>query len=372
VHIAFVAWRDLANARAGGSEHVVDRLALAAIEAGHDVTLFCGGPVGPNRYRTVDLGGPITQYLVAPWRVRRHGRRIDLVVDVENGVPFMSPLWWRGPVLLLVHHVHRDQWRQHFGRAVTVVGRALEEHVMPRVYRRRRVYAVSRSTQRELVRIGFDGDVIAVIESGIDRPVAVGPKAQEPTFLALGRAVAHKRLDLLVEMWAKVHAEIGGRLLVVGDGPELPTVRGAIERTGAQAIELLGFVDDASKAALLDEAWLLVHAASHEGWGIGVIEAAAHATPCVAFDVPGVRDAVDDGTTGVLTHDADGFVEAWVALARDDMRRAAMGTAARRRAETMGWERTGRAFVDLALATVVEHARDRDRQRERRRRRHRR
>ena len=43
-HILFVAWRDLANPRAGGSEILVDRLAEGMAARGDRVTLLCGGP----------------------------------------------------------------------------------------------------------------------------------------------------------------------------------------------------------------------------------------------------------------------------------------------------------------------------------------
>ena len=50
--ILFVAWRDLANPRAGGSEVLVDRLAEGMIARGDRVSLLCGGPVAPRQYRT--------------------------------------------------------------------------------------------------------------------------------------------------------------------------------------------------------------------------------------------------------------------------------------------------------------------------------
>ena len=34
----------------------------------------------------------------------------DVVVDVQNGIPFLAPLYCGRPVVVLVHHVHRAQW----------------------------------------------------------------------------------------------------------------------------------------------------------------------------------------------------------------------------------------------------------------------
>src|ERR1700728_3304941 len=47
-NIVFVAWRDLANPRAGGSEVLVDKLAAGMAGRGHQVSLLCGGPSAPR------------------------------------------------------------------------------------------------------------------------------------------------------------------------------------------------------------------------------------------------------------------------------------------------------------------------------------
>ena len=37
-------------------------------------------------------------------------QKYAVVVDTQNGVPFFSRLDTRSPVVLLVHHIHREQW----------------------------------------------------------------------------------------------------------------------------------------------------------------------------------------------------------------------------------------------------------------------
>ena len=55
--ILFIAWRDLANRQAGGSEVLVDQLATGLVARGHQVTLLCGGPVAERPYRVQRSGG---------------------------------------------------------------------------------------------------------------------------------------------------------------------------------------------------------------------------------------------------------------------------------------------------------------------------
>ena len=93
---------------------MIDRLLLGLDGRGHDVTLVCGGPVTQHRYDVVQAGGEFTQYLAAPVVCATRFRRADVVIDVENGLPYFSPFWRRSPSLCLVHHVHTDQWGDRF------------------------------------------------------------------------------------------------------------------------------------------------------------------------------------------------------------------------------------------------------------------
>ena len=85
-----------------------------------------------------------------------------------------------------------------------------------------------------------------------------------------------------------------------------------------------------------------------------ILEAAAQATPTLAFDVEGVRDAVVDGETGVLVRNDDDFIGAWMALAADRTRCGELGRKARARAVHFSWEASTDellAAADRAMAT---------------------
>jgi glycosyltransferase involved in cell wall biosynthesis len=276
----------------------------------------------------------------------RHERDVDVVVDVENGVPFFAPLWQRAPVVCLVHHVHTDQWAMQFSPPVAGLGRWLERSAMPRVYRGTHFVAVSASTRRDLIAIGVDADRITTIEMGCDPVATSGSPGPEPRFLVLGRLVPHKRVELAVRGWERVRPQTGGRLVVVGDGPELERLRAV----AGPDVEFTGHVSASEKGRQLGTAWLLIHPAHHEGWGTVVMEAAAAGLPTVAFDVPGLRDSIDDGVTGVLAPDEDAFLDAWTRLGTDATTRARMSDAARRRAATFTWDRAVDSFEAVLRA----------------------
>ena len=345
--IAAVTWRDLANPAAGGAEVLIDRLLVGLAGRGHEVVLVCGGPVSQRAYEVIAAGGTYSQYLRAPWVCMTRVRDADVIIDAANGLPYFSPLWRRRPSLCLVNHVHTDQWRTRFSAPVAATCSAVERHVVPAVYRKRRFVAISHSTADALVDIGVDRERIDVIECGIDVPAGPLPeKSAEPLFVSLNRLVPHKRIDLLLDSWAMAGAAIPGRLVVAGDGPEL----GALRRQASSIpqVDILGRVSDEEKLDLLRRAWAVVSTSHHEGWGLSILEAAAVGTPAVAVDAPGIRDAVVDGSTGVLVMARDewelpdAFAKALIDFVHDGERRRSLGAAALRRAREFSWDR----FVD--------------------------
>ena len=346
--VVIVAWRDVASPQAGGSELLVDQLAAGLTARGDRVALLCGGPVADHDYDVVRSGGPYTQFLRAPFAFGRRLRDCDVVGEVCNGMPFLAPLWSRQPTVCMVNHVHSDLWPLRFRPPVSTAGRFLEERVMPWAHRRNLVLTVSASTARELQSLGVDRERIRMLNNGVAPAGPAVPRSAEPMFLALGRLAEYKRIDLLLRLWDRVRPVVGGRLVIAGDGPE----RGYLESLAGPGVTFTGRVSEQEKHRLLGSAWLLVHPALIEGWGIVVAEAAVRGTPTVGFDVPGLRDSVAHGRTGLLAPTEAGFASAWAALALDHGRRTARGHAARRRAAQLRWSTAVQHFsavIDEAM-----------------------
>ncbi|MBO1336847.1 glycosyltransferase family 4 protein [Streptomyces sp. VRA16 Mangrove soil] len=350
--IVFLAHRDLGNPAAGGSELLVDRLADGLTRLGHQVTLLCGGPAAFRDYRVVSAGGPAGHYLRARSAFARQvGADCDLLVEVCNGMPYLAPLWHRGPTLCLVNHVHTELWRMRLRGPLAPaahLGRRLEHWALSGAQRGNLLVAVSPSTANALHAIGVDPARIRLVPNGVAEPGPRADRSPEPLFLAMGRLVEYKRIDLLLRLWERVRPVTGGRLVIVGDGPEEPRLR----HLAGPGVEFTGHVSEAVKHRLLCEAWLLLHPSAVEGWGLVITEAAARGTPAVGFDVPGVRDSVEDGVTGLLAGGPSSFAAAWCTLALSTHRRELMGKAAEERAAGYRWARTVRQFRAVAAEAV--------------------
>ncbi|MBT2509050.1 glycosyltransferase family 4 protein [Streptomyces sp. ISL-98] len=347
--IVFLSRRDLGNPAAGGSELLVDRLADGLTALGHQVTLLCGGPAAYRDYRVVSAGGDLGHFIKARRAFTRQVGDCDLLVEVCNGLPYLTPLWHRGPTLCLVNHVHTELWGMRFPGPAAGLGRRLEHWALSVAQRENLLVAVSTSTAGALGALGVDHSRIRVVHNGVEQPGARTPRSSEPLFLAMGRLVEYKRIDLLLRLWERVRPVTGGKLLIIGDGPE----RRRLEALAGPDVIFKGRVSEAEKHQLLCAAWLLLHPSAVEGWGLVVTEAATRGTPAIGFDVPGLRDSIADGVTGVLARGESSFAAAWCTLALSTERREAMGGAAAARAERYRWSSTVRQFRAVAAEAAA-------------------
>ncbi|GAA1973327.1 glycosyltransferase family 4 protein [Kitasatospora viridis] len=310
--ILFLNWRDPGHPRAGGAEAYCFEIARRLAAAGAEVTLFTARPPGSaaeervQGVRVLRHGGSYGVYRAAALHLLTHRHGYDAVVDCQNGIPFFSPLFlarWTA-VVMVVHHVHQQQFDRYFRFPMNSVGRLLEKRVSRLVYRHRPIVTVSPSTRAGIRReLGFTNPVHLVPNGGpgpSDAPLP--PRSPRPAIAVVSRLVAHKRVDWLLKAAARAAANWPGLTLdIAGDGPELPELRRLAARYGlADTVTFHGHVDERRKRELLARAWLTVIPSVAEGWGLTAIEANTVGTPVLAYDVPGLRDAVRDRQTGWL------------------------------------------------------------------------
>lgn len=319
--VTVVNWRDPWHSLAGGSERYAWELAHAMREAGAAVDFLTARDAGQagreqiEGIRVTRRGGQFTFYgwvLLTLLLQRLRRRPPDVVIDVEAGIPSFTPvvLGRRTPVVLVVHHVHQEQFGTYFRRPLADLGRFLEGPAMRRVYRGRTTVVVSPSTDAEMRRqLGWTGATRLVPNGNVAVPLSdaelIADKAAtapERRILVLGRLVVHKRIGLVLEAFARLDPAAGDlRLDVVGAGPIEDEVRRHVTSLGLDdRVTVHGFLPEEEKHTVLTRAWLHVCGSDAEGWGQVVVEAAAYAVPTVARDVPGLRDSICDGDTGWL------------------------------------------------------------------------
>jgi glycosyltransferase involved in cell wall biosynthesis len=352
--VLLLTWRDTRHPEAGGSERYVEEVARGMAARGAEVTILCSAHDRAVADETVDgvrfvrRGGRLSVY---PHGLRYAARtRPDLVVDVQNGIPFFSRLVVRRPVVLL-HHVHREQWPVVFGPMLARLGWWLESRVAPMLYRGCRYVTVSEATRAELATLGVGPHRVTVIPNGADpTPPTQRPKSPAPRLAVVGRLVPHKRVEHAIEALASLRGRWPElRLDVVGRGWWSDHVRAyARDRGVADAVSLHGWVDEQTKHEILAASWVHLCPSVKEGWGIAVLEAAAHGVPTVAYrDAGGTAESVRHGVTGLLAGDLAEFVAQVEALLSTDTLRAELGAAAREHAASFNWTTTAADFADF-------------------------
>ncbi|HPB45892.1 MAG TPA: glycosyltransferase family 4 protein [Microthrixaceae bacterium] len=362
--VHMLAWRDLDDVEAGGSEvhahNIAAIWAQAGIEVTHRTSYAAGHPQRATRsgYRVIRKAG---RYMVFPRTVAaeiagRMGPR-DGLIEIWNGVPFMSPLWVRGPHAVWLHHVHGPMWQMSLPPGLAAAGRFVEEKVAPRFYRRSPIVTLSNSSRDELVsEMGFDADHLTVVPPGVDQSYSpAGTKTEAPTVLAVGRLVPVKNFARLIRVMAMVRNSVPDAVLnIVGEGYERDDLETLIDDLDAsQYIHLRGRLSDAELLELMRSSWCLASTSIREGWGMTLTEAAACGTPCVATRIAGHLDATVDGEAGLLgTTDAE-LVDHLVAVLTDAELRERLGRGAIKRAGELTWEAAAIATFEVLAATAT-------------------
>lgn len=127
---------------------------------------------------------------------------------------------------------------------------------------------------------------------------------KEDFYLTASRLVPYKRIDLIIEAFARMPDK---KLIVIGSGPE----KERLKAKAASNISLIGYQEFDSLKSYMQKAKAFVFAAE-EDFGIIVVEAMACGTPVIAGNFGGTTESVVDKKTGVLfpNQTVDSIVEA--------------------------------------------------------------
>ena len=135
-----------------------------------------------------------------------------------------------------------------------------------------------------------------VIYPPVDVESFVPGTAKEDFYVTASRLVPYKRIDLIVEAFAEMPTR---RLIVIGDGPEMPRARARAKAN----VEFLGHQPFPVLRDHLQRARAFLFAAE-EDFGIAPVEAQACGTPVIGYGKGGLRETVRgadaDEPTGVL------------------------------------------------------------------------
>lgn len=184
-----------------------------------------------------------------------------------------------------------------------------------------------------------------VIPPPVDLP-PYEPQPPEEFYLAGGRLIPYKRLELVIEAFNRLRLP----LKIFGDGRD----RARLERMAGPNIEFLGWVDETTRLDLFARCRAFIFP-GEEDFGITPLEVLAVGRPVIAYAAGGALETLIEGVTGRFFYQPTAAaLAAAVALSRTD---TIDPLVLRRHAEQFGRERflnTFRSFVTEALTAQRE------------------
>ena len=246
----------------------------------------------------------------------------------------------REPLVMTWHEYWGEYWDEYLG-SLAPPAKLLERAAVPLAHS---CVAVSELTACRLKALGGRKLPIAVIPNGVNARDIADVPAQGPSsdIIYVGRLLAHKRVDLLLEALAELrgrHPKLS--CLIVGSGPERERLR---KLTATLMLEdyvtFTGEVAEDSVYGLLKKSKVFVLPSIREGFGMSVLEALACGLPAVVVRAPysAAHEIVDDGVNGIVAEPSPRpLAEAISSLLQDPAKRGLMAEAAQQAASRYDW-----------------------------------
>jgi glycosyltransferase involved in cell wall biosynthesis len=355
MNILVVNWQDWQNPLAGGAEIYFYEIFSRLIKKGHNIILLCSRATHQRRYERLDdfeiyrIGRRSNFNFFVPsalCALIRH-KKIDVIIDDLNKIPFYSPLFTRKKVVPMLMHLFRTTiYREtNFLFASYVF---LTERLISYFYPRSDFVAISHSTAEDLRTIGVNNKIF-VVQSGIPEiPHGIREERQSNIVAYVGRVKKYKSIDHFIKAVAVLKQRKHIEAVVVGDGDARDDLIRLAQKLNI-TVHFTGFVSEEEKYRIYHRARVVVQPSIKEGWGLTAIEAQSCGTPVVCADSPGLREVVQDGTTGFLYDygNIDSLVEKIMVLMDDEKLWRDFSMAARTWASEFSWDRAADTLEEI-------------------------
>jgi glycosyltransferase involved in cell wall biosynthesis len=307
LEVLWFNWSDIKNPNAGGAEEFTHEVMRRLAIKGHNMTLFSAKI--PNGLQNEQIDGVNiirqgTKYSVygkAREYYQRHKENFDYIIDEINTKPFLTPKFVKEkPILALIHQLAREFWLYETHFPINLIGYYYLERKWLSYYKDILTATVSNSSKEDLEKIGFRK--ILLVPQGLSViPLSeVANKERNPTIVFIGRLKKAKLPHHALEAFRLIKKEIPkAKMWILGDGYMLERLR----NSKIEDVIFYGHVRNELKFQMLSKAHIVLVPAVREGWSLVVTESNAMGTPIIAYDVPGLRDSVRHGETGILVKD---------------------------------------------------------------------
>lgn len=294
-----------------------------------------------------------------PRWLRRHRGDLEAYHVVDHTYAHLVHELPAARTVVTCHDV--DAFRSLFdpaGERRSVMFRRMTQRVLDGMRRAAVVACDSVATRDALVAHGLRSTRLEVVPLGVHpafTPAAPAPASvrnDAPVLLHVGSTIPRKRVDVLLEVFARVHRRVPDARLVRIGGAFTAAQEALARRLGVrEAITVMPRMEREALAGAYREAALVLLPSESEGFGLPVVEAMACGTPVVASDLPVLREVGGAAAEYVPVADLDQWAERVCALLAERTEspeaRAARCRAALSQAARFTWEACAQRMADL-------------------------
>ncbi len=392
VRILILNWRDIKNPAGGGAEILTHELAKGWTNAGYEVLVFSSMFSGAKKKETIDSvqfirrGDWWNVHFLAFFYYLKNKKNIDIIIDEVHWFPFFSAIYARKKTIALICETASKLFFRLFPYPVALIFRAIEK-IYLRIYRNVPTMTISESTKKDLIKEGINPSQITVLKMGINIPKSLKkyPKEKNPTFIYLARLNKQKGIYDAIEAFSLIKKDLSSKVLdpgsskeprtktkeprtknqepvlwIVGSGDDeiIGSVKSKIQKYNlSSSVKFFGFVNQERKYELLAKAHILLIPSVHEGWGLTVHEAASQKTPSIVYNVPGLRDTVQDNVTGIILdkNTPQSLYSEAVKLINDKSKYKNLQENGLKAVKTATWENSVKESIRLIKKVILQH-----------------
>ncbi|MGL5721922.1 MAG: glycosyltransferase family 4 protein [Brevinema sp.] len=342
-------WRDPLHPEAGGAEVHLDKV-LSHLAQHHEVRLISTRVPDEefsyvrNGYLVERAGHPFFFHYFFKRQWKNHYSKLgyDLVIDDVSKIGLGTPRYIHSvPVMAIFHHIHGNTLFSLLPFPLATYVYHAERHAL-KYYLKTPMIVVSPSTKDELMRLGNYQD-LRVIPNGIDDEFFMQAPKTKNLLCYVGRITKAKGIHYSLLAFAKILKKFpDARFVIAGKGKESDHLHALATDLGIfSSVEFRGFITEQEKISLYKESTAVLFTSEKEGWGITAIEASACSTPVFGFDVPGVRDSVQNGVNGYLVpfEDIDALADKVCWYLNDESAQQSLPQTAQNFAKDLSWKK---------------------------------
>lgn len=304
MRVLWFNWRDIKHPDAGGAEVFTHEVMQRLVKKGYNMTLFTAQIPNGMRNETINgvniirNGSKYTVYNKAKDYYNKYKDRYDFIIDEINVKPFLTPKFVMDkPILALFHHVAGKQWFYETHFPLNYLGYYYFERKWLSYYKDTPTATISNSSKEDLETIGLRKILMVPVGLNVKPLSEVARKESNPTIIFIGRLKRYKLPHHAIQAFSMIKKEIpDAKMWVIGDG----YMRKELEESNVKDVIFYGYIKNELKYELLSKAHIVLVPGVSEGWGLVVTESNAMGTPAVVYNVPGLRDSLRHGETGIL------------------------------------------------------------------------